>query len=138
MRCVPPPGGIVPDPPLQTVKAAPADGARMGLCAANIAEDLAAVWAQTSDLHYPYCLAARPFLETMNSAYHETAAAARRFAVNPAFMSHDDMTDKGLTAAECVESASLHGALLASVQPEKSVRRGMISMAHFWERAIWN
>ena len=126
------PGGVVPELPMQTVKAAPDDGNRMDLCPADIADELTMVLAQTPDPLYPYRLATRRLLETMNSAYRETSAAARRFAVNPAFMHPDDMTDEGLVTGDRVEIASPHGALLASVQPDKSIRRRMISMAHCW------
>jgi anaerobic selenocysteine-containing dehydrogenase len=47
-------------------------------------------------------------------------------------MNPDDMTEAGLAPGDRVEIASRHGALRGSVQPDKGVGRGTVSMAHCW------
>ncbi|WP_419827173.1 molybdopterin-containing oxidoreductase family protein [Sphingomonas sp.] len=129
------PGGIVPDLPEQRVEPAPDDGTRLDLCPADVAEELAAALADRRDPARPYRLATRRLLETMNSAYRDSASAARRWATNPAFMNPDDMADEALSNGDRIEVASRHGALTARVQADKGVRRGMIAMAHCWGEA---
>lgn len=126
------PGGIVPDLPPQFVQAVPDNGARMDLCPGDVGEDLATVLAEQPDLNRPYRLATRRLLETMNSAYRHATATLRRYPANPAFLNPDDMRDEGLEAGDRIEIASAHGSLLASVQADAGVRRGMVSMAHCW------
>lgn len=126
------PGGIVPTLPEQFVEPSPDDGARLDLCPADVADELAAALADRPDAARPYRLATRRLLETMNSAYREAGPAARRWPSNPAFMNPDDMTTEGVVAGERVEIRSRHGALVAVVREDKSVRCGTVAMAHCW------
>ncbi len=126
------PGGIVPILPEQRVEAVADDGARLKLCPADVADELAATLADKPDPARPYRLTTRRLLETMNSAYRETASTARRWPANPAFMNPEDMTAEGLTTGDRIEVASRHGALIADVRGDTGVLRGMIAMAHCW------
>ncbi len=126
------PGGIAPDLPVQTVQAVADGGARMDLCPTDVATELAVVHTEVQDDSYPYRLATRRLLETINSAYLESAPSKRRYPVNPAWMNPDDMLREGYAAGDRIEIASAHGALAGTVQPDKGVQQGMISMAQCW------
>lgn len=123
------PGGLVPALPPQTVDAAPDTGERMDMCPPDVAAELAEVYAERTDAAWPYRLATRRIRETMNSAYRHTRAARKSHPVNPAFMNPADLSEEQLLDGDRIEVASRHGSLVATVKSDRSVRRGMISMA---------
>lgn len=118
------PDGIVPVLPEQFIEAAPDVGARLKLCPPDVAEELAAALTDRANPKRPYRLTTRRLLETMNRAYRDAAPAARRWPNNPAFMN-----PRGLCDGDWVDIASRHGALLAQVRGDKTMRGGMISIA---------
>jgi len=52
--------------------------------------------------------------------------------VNPAFMHPSELDDLGLAPGDTVEIASDHGSIRTIAQPDKAVRRGVVSIAHNW------
>tara|TARA_B110001454_G_scaffold214680_1_gene234851 strand:- start:356 stop:1393 length:1038 start_codon:yes stop_codon:yes gene_type:complete len=123
-------GGIAPGLPVQHVEETPDTGERMDLCPPDVAAELDEVYAEQPNSAWPYRLATRRIRETMNSAYRQTDAALRHYPVNPAFMNPADLLEECLVEGDRIEVASRHGSLMATVKPDGTVQRGMISMAH--------
>jgi len=109
------------------------DGVRMDLCPPDVAVELALFRLDDKlDAHFPFRLTSRRQLESMNSAYTNASKTRRRFPVNPAFMNPQDMQEEGITDGDTVEISSAHGTVVAVVQPDSSLRRGVVSMTHAW------
>lgn len=126
------PGGFSPELPETRVEAAEDSGARMCLCPADVAREIDAVYSEAADPDFPYRLITRRLLECLNSLYHDTAQTRQRYPTNFAYMSPEDMAREGIAERANVLIASPHGAVRATARSDKSVPRGVISMAHQW------
>jgi len=109
------------------------NGARLDLCPADVAAELAHVrQGPTSDSAFPLRLISRRQLESMNTAYTNASKTRQRYPVNPAFMNPQDMDEGGYANGDKVEISSRHGAVIATLQRDPGLRRGVISMTHGW------
>jgi anaerobic selenocysteine-containing dehydrogenase len=109
------------------------DGPRLNLCPSDVAGEL----AQLREDHpinaaFPFRLTSRRQLESMNSAYSNASKTRLRYPVNPAFMNPQDMEEGGLSNGDVVEISSEHGTVIATVQRDPGLRRGVVSMSHGW------
>jgi anaerobic selenocysteine-containing dehydrogenase len=111
------------------------DSVRLDILPADVAAELAAVEAAKPVRGFKYRLTVRRLLETMNSAYRNAPTTRARYPVNPAFMNPLDMEEEGIGQETKIEIASDHGAVIAYVQPDPTMRRGTIGMAHTWGAA---
>jgi len=91
--------------------------------------------AQRSASH-PFMLVARRLGHVLNSSGFDLPLLVRKGGgrYNPAFMHPADLEALGVQAGECVELSSEHGTIPAIVQPDASLRRGLVSMAHAYGR----
>jgi anaerobic selenocysteine-containing dehydrogenase len=77
--------------------------------------------------NYPLLLITRRLQETTNSGVKYEGV---RRTYNPAFMHPDDMAGLSLAAGAMVEIASRHGKVVAFVEPDPSLRPGVVAMTH--------
>ena len=128
-----PHGRIFSEVPAPVVAAArdDADG-RFELMAPDVEAELRAAFESlTSDGSdgRPYRLIVRRSAETMNSLGRRLPGLARH-GYNPCFMHPDDLRSEELAPGARVEIASDHGSVGAIVQPDTTLRRGVLSMTH--------
>ncbi len=129
------PAGVRPDLPPQYVEPAADDnGARLELCPPDVAAELAQVLEEQPDRRFGYLLTSRRILEAINGAYREAAATRRRYPVNWAFLNPEDMADEGIAEGDLIRLDSEDGSLTAIARAEDGLRRGVISMTHFFGR----
>ena len=80
---------------------------------------------------YPYQLVCRRQRNVYNSSLRDLSRLARREGThNPAFMHPQDLHELALEAGDAVEIRSAHGSIPALVEPDTTLRRGLVSMAH--------
>ena len=88
-----------------------------------------ASWATDA---FPFRLVSRRMHTRYNSGGHGLEALETREPTNPAFMHPEDCTALGVAAGDIVEVASARAAILAVVQPDETLRPGLVSMSHAW------
>ena len=81
---------------------------------------------------YSHRLVSRRMHNFYNSSGQQLEILKREYAYNPAFMSPGDLEALGLESGDAVEIESAEGRVIGIVEPDPSVRRGVISMAHAW------
>jgi anaerobic selenocysteine-containing dehydrogenase len=77
----------------------------------------------------PYRLIVRRSKNTMNSLGRRVPPLARR-PYNPCFAHPEDLADLGIEAGQLVDVTSAHGTICAVVEPDGTLRRGVVSMTH--------
>ncbi|MEE8165349.1 MAG: molybdopterin-dependent oxidoreductase, partial [Myxococcota bacterium] len=83
------------------------------------------------NLEYPYQLVCRRQRNSYNSSLRDLDRLARKQgSYNPAFMQPDDLRELALKAGDAIEIRSPHGRIPALVEPDATLRRGLVSMAH--------
>jgi anaerobic selenocysteine-containing dehydrogenase len=87
----------------------------------------AALTRRRTSPDYPLLLITRRMQATTNSGVkHE----GPRSAYNPAFLHPDDMARLSLAAGDMVEISSRHGRVTAFVEPDPSLRPGVVALTH--------
>jgi anaerobic selenocysteine-containing dehydrogenase len=85
---------------------------------------------QDSD-EYPYRLICRRAAHMYNSTGADLPMLIRKGGTgNPAYMHPQDLAGLGLAPGDVAELSSRHGAVRAIVQPDDSLRPGLVSMTH--------
>lgn len=120
--------------PASEVVAVPDSGARLQLLPVDVAAELqAALHARAEPTQaYPYRLATRRLLETLNSAYQEAPFTRRRHPWVAVAMAPDDLAREGIEEDDWVELESAHGRLRARVKADASLRPGTVCVPHLW------
>jgi anaerobic selenocysteine-containing dehydrogenase len=132
------PGGRIYDPPFAVVQPArPGSDAKFDPMPADVAEEVKQLLAsdlvgETTTNGHSHLLISRRMNTVMNTVGSNLGATLRRDPVNPAYMHPDEFTALGLTPGDSVEIASDHGRIRAVAQPDKTLRAGVVSMAHCW------
>ncbi|MBW2361779.1 MAG: molybdopterin-dependent oxidoreductase [Deltaproteobacteria bacterium] len=130
-----PNGALFPE----SIRALPREvAAAERLCVGNAAmlAELAEVFeeapiALAENREYPFQLVCRRQQNVYNSSLRDIEQLARRNGnFNPAFMQPDDLRELALEAGDAVEIRSAHGSIPAVVEPDATLRRGLVSMAH--------
>ena len=85
--------------------------------------------AWESDAAYPFRLICRRMNHVYNSSYN-LAVTNRGTPFNSAYIHPDDLTDLGLTPGDLVDISSDKGAVVAVVDADRWIRRGLVSMAY--------
>ncbi len=129
-----PHGALFPAPDFIVAEREPGWTGRLDVGHAEMLADLAAV-ADARDVvdaaeGYPYRLLCRRMIHTFNSNGQELDGLRSRWAYNPAFMHPEDLEREGLAKGDLVEIASKSGSILGIVEPDETLRRGIVSMVH--------
>jgi anaerobic selenocysteine-containing dehydrogenase len=133
------PGGRIYDHPSQIVQPArPGASGRFDVMPADVAEEieqfLASELAQAAkpDGGHSHLLISRRMNRVMNSGGNNLQAVLRHDPANPAYMHPGELEELGLAPGDRVEIASEHGRIETVAQPDKGLRRGVVSIAHCW------
>jgi anaerobic selenocysteine-containing dehydrogenase len=128
------PDGYLVDPAPVTISAPEVDtGARLALCPSDVAAELQTIAGQAHTSTRKYRLISRRIVELMNSEFRESDKVIQRFGgAAPLFMHPDDMSDDSIERGDMVVIEGDHGKISARVRPDKTMRRGTLSMPHCW------
>jgi len=99
--------------------------------AAEVAELLDTMTATASQA-FPHLLTTRRLGTIMNSTGGMLSVTLQRTPYNAAYMSPDELTALDLAPGDTVEIASRHGRIEAIVEPDATLRGGIVSIAHCW------
>jgi anaerobic selenocysteine-containing dehydrogenase len=129
-----PHGALFPDPQVVVAEAEPGWTGRLDVGNAEMLADLANV-AKARDVvdaaeGYPYRLICRRMIHTFNSNGQELDGLRSKWPYNPAFMHPDDLEREGLAQGDLVEIESKSGSMLGIVEPDETLRTGLVSMVH--------
>jgi anaerobic selenocysteine-containing dehydrogenase len=127
-----PHGGFFPGEP---VHVAPRDAGWTGRLEVGNAELLAELGEVARERAavvdgYEYRLICRRIVAALNSSGRDLPKIAKGRSYNPAFMHPDDLASLGVGSGDVVEIRSPHGSILGIVEPDPTLRRGLVSMTH--------
>lgn len=108
------------------------NGARLDLCPDDVAEELETVFKAEAPDAYRYRLAGRRLLANINSHYRTGEHVSKARSRNYALMHQEDMDADGIKDGDKIEIISSFSSAVGIVKEDKSVRRGVVSMAHCW------
>jgi anaerobic selenocysteine-containing dehydrogenase len=128
-----PRGGLFPGEPVQVESRESGWEGRLDVGNGDMLDELArfskpAVGDADAD-GYDFRMVCRRIIGALNSSGRDLPRM-QRHPHNPAFMHPDDLARLGVRAGDVVELSSPHGCILGIVEPDRSLRRGLISMAH--------
>lgn len=81
---------------------------------------------------YKFTLASRRLREVYNTYGFQISELHRRRPYNPAYLHPDDLAELGLSPGDYVTVESQHGNIIAIVDSDPAVKRGVVSMSHGW------
>jgi len=133
------PSGKLYDPPSAIVKeASPDANAKFDVMPTDVAEELNQLLGLPQRCEagpgrgYTHLLSVRRNGDVMNSLGNTLAATLNRTPYNPAFINPQELDTLELEAGDKIEIVSEHGQIEAIVQPDKKLRRGVVSISHSW------
>jgi anaerobic selenocysteine-containing dehydrogenase len=134
VRCHPH-GAEFPDPPMVVGPKDPDCTDRLEVADPSMMADLEAILtagpvaspAPSDEL--PFRLLCRRLQQTYNSSGRRLAGLRKR-PYNPAFMHSDDLAELGLRGGDIAEIRSERAAIVAVVEPDDGLRRGLVSITH--------
>jgi anaerobic selenocysteine-containing dehydrogenase len=109
--------------------------ARLEVGDADMLRELGAVAAEAgaerfAAVELPFRLVPRRSNHFVNSSGRSIAKLTRGKPWNPAFLHPDDLAELGLASGDRIRIRSRHDAIAAIVEPDASLRRGLVSMTH--------
>ncbi len=133
------PAGKVYESPLAIVQSAlPGAADKFDVMPADVAEELRQLLASpelcgaTPLAGFTHLLSSRRLNHVMNTVGSSLPGTLRRTPYNPAFLHPDELAALDLKPDDIIEITSQHGRIKARVQPDKELRRGVVSIAHCW------
>jgi anaerobic selenocysteine-containing dehydrogenase len=127
-------GAFFSDESLRVAERAPEWEGRLEVGNAEMMSDLGDVAASLGEEveanGYPYRLVVRRMIHTFNSSGQDLEKLRTRWTYNPAFMHPEDLDREGLDTGDLVEIASPSGRILGIVEPDATLRKGIVSMVH--------
>ncbi len=99
---------------------------------ATLLGELAEIAREAPDRNarFVYRLISRRLRDVYNSSGRDLPRLTRKWSYNPAFMHPADLAREGLAAGDTVEIASDYERILGIVEPDDTLRAGVVSMAH--------
>jgi anaerobic selenocysteine-containing dehydrogenase len=128
------PSGVRPEFKPQFIESVAKDnGARLQLCPADVAAELSMLLAEDNPMgEFAFYLTSRRILESMNSAFRDSARTRRKYPVNWAYMNPDDMASLGISTEDGIQIESEFGQIRALAKVDSGLRRGVVSMTHLF------
>ncbi len=134
-----PSGRLYDHPSLEVLPARPESGGnRFDVMPDDVAEELrqflVSDWARDARPAngFSHLMISRRMNRVMNTLGNNLKATLRHDPGNPAYMHPDELASLGVVAGDRVEVASAHGRIEAVAQPDKALRRGVVSISHCW------
>jgi anaerobic selenocysteine-containing dehydrogenase len=127
-----PHGAQFPDPAMVVAPKDPDCTDRLEVADPTMMADLEAILASgssASDSEPGFRLLCRRLQQTYNSSGRKLAGLRKR-PYNPAFMHPDDLAELGLAGGDLAEIRSARAAIVAVVEPDEGLRRGLVSITH--------
>jgi anaerobic selenocysteine-containing dehydrogenase len=135
-----PHGSSFPEPAVFVGPKDPGWTGKLDLANGDMMTDLAALLAErraprsgegqvSESSRFPFRLIHRRVQQSYNSNQSYSVAATGR-SYNPAFLHPDDLEVLGVTAGDAIEIESRTATIRAIAQPDDSLRRGLVSIAH--------
>ncbi|WP_426387856.1 molybdopterin-containing oxidoreductase family protein [Sphingobium sp. R-21] len=81
---------------------------------------------------FTHLLSTRRMRDLFNSNGRFVSTVRKRTPYNPAFLHPDEFAPLGLSPGDKVEIESAHGRVIAIVETDAELRRGVIALAHGW------
>jgi anaerobic selenocysteine-containing dehydrogenase len=132
-----PRGGLFPGEPVFVAPREPGWQGRLEVGNAELMAELGEVARERSDAprgpageSYDYRMICRRIVAALNSSGRDLPKIAKGRAYNPAFMHPEDLAQLGVVSGDVVEIRSPHGSILGIVEPDPTLRRGLVSMTH--------
>lgn len=124
-------GHVYDEAPVYVEPAEPGCTARLQAADADMLAELAEATASwwPHDPERPFRLVCRRVVGALNSSGLDLPRMRAR-PFNPALLHPDDLGDLGLRPGDVAEVASEHGTVLAVVDRDPTLRRGVVSMTH--------
>jgi len=110
----------------------PANTARFDVMPDDVEAELAQVLREPVASGYTHRLAVRRMREVQNTMYHHIPSVRRRMPYNPACLHPDDLAQLGLEEGHRATLVSPHGRVVATVEADATLRRGVVSLTHGW------
>jgi anaerobic selenocysteine-containing dehydrogenase len=137
------PAGKVYDPPSGVVlPARPGADGKFDVMPADVAAEVRELLAAMASRDpappadagsgFTHLLSTRRMQHVMNTTGNTLEGTLARAPCNPAYVHPEELDALDLRAGDAVEIASEHGSIEAVVQPDRTVRPGVISIAHCW------
>jgi anaerobic selenocysteine-containing dehydrogenase len=123
-------GRIFDVPPLHVEQGE--QGARFDLAPPDIVEELRQLHAEGVSDMFDLRLAVRRMRDVVNTSHHHLPSLRKRAADNPLWVHPDDLASRGIDPGARVRVVSAHGAIEARVEPDATLRGGVVSMTHGW------
>jgi anaerobic selenocysteine-containing dehydrogenase len=127
-----PHGAFFPAPEVVVAERSPGWTGRLDVGNAEMLADLAVVAKSPAVVEgaadYPYRLICRRMIHTFNSNGQDLDGLRSKWPYNPAFMHPDDLVREGLSKGDLVEIESKSGSMLGIVEPDETLRKGLVSM----------
>jgi anaerobic selenocysteine-containing dehydrogenase len=126
-----PNGALFPEAIIAQAKNEDCD-ARLDVGNTDMMAELATVQHQKTGLAgYPYKLVCRRMKNAYNSSLRDLPKLVKtKRPYNPAFMHPDDLTELGVGEGENIVITSIHGEIIGIANADKTLKRGILSMAH--------
>nr|WP_176392237.1 molybdopterin-dependent oxidoreductase [Sphingomonas sp. CDS-1] len=127
------PHGISFEPTKRLKSAEEDNGARLDLCADDMAEEIKAVAADLEDVADDrFILISRRVRDFLNTTYIGTPTAKRHNEVNWLYLHPDDMGRLAVGERDGITIMGEHGEIIGYVRPDATMRQGVVAMTHCW------
>jgi anaerobic selenocysteine-containing dehydrogenase len=133
--------GVIHDNRVRVVAADPDATGRFAVGPADVVDELAEVFAETSGLEilpgfdpeeYPFRLVGRRLKHALNSLGSELPGLAKVATTNYAYTHPDDLAVLGAEAGDLLEITSVHSTVVGVAEADPDIKRGVIAMSHSW------
>ncbi|MBB5188882.1 anaerobic selenocysteine-containing dehydrogenase [Zhongshania antarctica] len=126
-----PNGALFPEAIIAQARSQDCD-ARLDIGNTDMMAELATVQHETTGLAgYPYKLVCRRMKNAYNSSLRDLPKLVKtKRPYNPAFMHPDDLDELGVGEGENIVITSIHGEIIGIANADKTLKRGILSMAH--------
>lgn len=127
------PDGLAVDiKPTEFTAAGQDDDARLDLCPDDVAAEMAAIYNDYKPPSRAYKLVCRRVVELMNTEFRNNARIEKRFnsGYAPLYMHPDDLAREGFHSGQEVSITGEHGAIIAVIKPDASMKLGVVAMPH--------